>query len=190
MRGIFRIIATVILVLLAAMPALAQAVSGSVEGVVRDRTSGDPLPGVTVTVRSTALVSGNRITVTDVAGRYRFPSLPVGMYSVEAELAGFQKTVQENVRVSIDQVITVPLALALPSLEEQIIVIAEAPLVDVSQSSQSNILGEEYIQSLPLSRNANSLFNYTAGVNDSRAFGGTLDASNLYALDGVNVSAP
>jgi hypothetical protein len=187
---LLRTIATVIVVLTLATTAAAQAVSGSVEGVVRDRASGDPLPGVTVTVRSDALVSGNRITVTDVAGRYRFPSLPVGMYSVEADLAGFQKTIQENVRVSIDQVITVPLALALPSLEEQIIVIAEAPLVDVSQSSQSNILGEEYIQSLPLSRNANSLFNYTAGVNDSRAFGGTLDASNLYALDGVNVSDP
>jgi hypothetical protein len=190
MKGILRLTATVILTLIVAMPAAAQAVSGSIEGTVRDRASGDPLPGVTVTTRSAALVSGNRIAVTDVAGRYRFPSLPPGVYSVEAELAGFQKTIQENVRVSIDQVITIPLALALPSLEEQILVIADAPLVDVSQSSQSNIIGQEYIERLPLSRNANNLFNYTAGVNNGRAFGGTLDASNLYTLDGVNVSDP
>lgn len=190
MRNLLRILTTVLLTLVIATPAAAQAVSGSIEGTVRDRASGDPLPGVTVTVRSDVLVSGNRVAVTDVAGRYRFPSLPPGVYSLEADLAGFQKTIQENVRVSVDQVITVPLALALPSLEEQIVIIAEAPLVDVSQSSKSNILTEEYIETLPLSRNANQLFNYTAGVNDSRAFGGTLDASNLYALDGVNVSDP
>jgi hypothetical protein len=190
MRVMFRTTAFVLLLLLVSTSLTAQTVSGSIDGTVRDHSSGEPLPGVTVGVRSDALVSGTRVAVTDAGGRYRFPSLPPGIYSVEAALAGFQSARQNDVRVSIGQTISVNIPLMMATLSEEITIIAEAPRVDVTSSSTSSVLGEEYIERLPLSRNANALFNNTPGVNDSRAYGGTLDASNTYSLDGVNVSDP
>ncbi len=140
---------------------VAQTVSGSITGQVRERTSGDALPGVTVTVRSDALVSGYRVAVTDEGGNYRFPSLPPGVYSVETDLSGFAPMRQEDIRVSIGQTITVDLAIGMAQLAEEITVLADAPRVDVTSSAVSSTIGKEEIESLPLPRNANALFDYT-----------------------------
>ncbi len=48
--------------------------TGGIEGVVSD-SSDNPLPGVTVTLKSTSL-QGARTAVTSAAGRYRFPAIP------------------------------------------------------------------------------------------------------------------
>ena len=71
-----------------AVAAFAAAQEAGVYGTVSDAT-GDALPGVTVTV--TNAETGLQRTVTSGGdGLYQVPSLPVGTYSVEASLQGFQ----------------------------------------------------------------------------------------------------
>jgi outer membrane receptor protein involved in Fe transport len=69
------------------LPALSQ--SGVLRGAVVDSTSGDPLPGVSVSLRGTA-----RGTTTDLQGRYEFGGLPEGACELEATLIGYQPLVQ------------------------------------------------------------------------------------------------
>ena len=69
-------------------PALAQQLSGTVSGVVRD-AQGGVLPGASVTLTGTALIGGARTDVTSETGAFRFADLPPGMFDVTFELAGF-----------------------------------------------------------------------------------------------------
>src|SRR3977135_2846735 len=83
-RRIIGRMAVVGLLLLLPVAALAQ--EAVLSGTVSD-TTGGVLPGVTVTATHTA--TGNTfLAVTDQRGGYRIP-VRVGMYKVDAELAGF-----------------------------------------------------------------------------------------------------
>ena len=79
--------------------AYAQASSGTLTGRVTDDT-GAALPGVTVT--ATDVNTGyNRVVVTGGDGVYRLGSIPVGTYTVAAELSGFAITKVSGVRASV-----------------------------------------------------------------------------------------
>src|SRR5262245_60811424 len=67
-------------------------------GQVTD-ASGAVLPGVTVTAASPALQVQQVVAVTDERGEYRITPLPVGTFSVEYVLAGFQTLRRENIRL-------------------------------------------------------------------------------------------
>ena len=89
----------VTVLILAIMPWPAQAQvsrTGSLEGRVTD-TDGLPLPGVTVTINSEALIRADLAAQTGQNGRYRFLSLPPGLYQTRFELAAFQTVMHENI---------------------------------------------------------------------------------------------
>src|SRR5215210_1594106 len=72
-----------------AAQASAQTVTGEIRGTVRD-SSGGVLPGVTVTATHTQ-TGLTRSETTGDQGSYVLPSLPIGGYTVTAELQGFRK---------------------------------------------------------------------------------------------------
>ena len=73
--------------LLAGSPAVAQQTEARIAGTISDQNGG-VLPGVTVTVTSSA-TGAARTAVTDEQGRYTITNLPPGTYTVAAELSGF-----------------------------------------------------------------------------------------------------
>ena len=85
------------------LPTLAAAqaaqATATIFGQVTDE-SGATLPGVTVTLRSPALQVPSMSAVTDDRGEYRLTPLPIGIYSVEYELSGFQ-TLRLSERFSV-----------------------------------------------------------------------------------------
>ena len=74
----------------------AQRTGGRISGTVVD-SSGAVLPGATVTIvqDQTQLTKS---TTTDKEGAYLFVSLPVGTYTVSAELSGFKKAVRSGLQ--------------------------------------------------------------------------------------------
>src|SRR5215470_14388356 len=93
--------AVALIVLTAAVvsvPALAQT-TGSIEGTLTD-SSGSPLPGASVEIKSPSLL-GTRTAVTNADGRYRFPAIPPGTYSLTATLSGFKKVERTGVKVNL-----------------------------------------------------------------------------------------
>ena len=79
-------------------PALAWAQHGAIVGRVLD-AAGDPLPGTIIEVVGPAL-TGPRVSVTDLQGRYRITELPLGMYTVTLSLPGFRSVVQDGIVVA------------------------------------------------------------------------------------------
>ena len=72
-----------------------QAVGAALSGTVTD-DSGAGMPNAAVTVRNLE-TGAMRQLVTDEAGRYSAPSIPVGPYQVSAEKAGFNTQVKTGI---------------------------------------------------------------------------------------------
>ncbi len=192
MRGDLRTIVVVLalaLVLPAAWSAAQTTTAGSIRGTITD-SNGDPLPGVNVVATSDALVAGRTTAVTSAAGVYRFPSLPPGTYTIEAQLPGFQTVRQESVRVSLGQILGIDLQLPLASVTDEIVVIAQSAQVSTVSNVVGTNLDQQFIQHQPVPRSTTDLINYAPGVNNGDAYGAPNDQANAYNLDGVDVSDP
>ena len=86
-------------VLLFSLPLEGAAQEGSIHGIVTERGTGNPIPGVNVTVKRTgdsAIAAG---TFTDLAGRYAIASLPDGRYLVSFSSVGYRKIVDSAVEI-------------------------------------------------------------------------------------------
>jgi carboxypeptidase family protein/TonB-dependent receptor-like protein len=134
-------------VMLVATSMFAQASGGALVGHVTDETGG-ALPGVTVTATNDA-TGVSRSVVTSSDGSYRFAALPIGNYTVVADLAGFSTTTTKNVNVQVATDRSVNITLKQGAVKEQITVTAEAPLVATSPSV-GTVVSQKELENLPL----------------------------------------
>ena len=104
--------------LLLAPSAFAQAVYGSIGGVVKD-ASGGIVPGATVTVTSLERKTVDTV-VSNESGFYVKDRLLPGTYEVKAEIAGFKTAVLREVRVSVDTRTPIDFQLELGGVNEQV----------------------------------------------------------------------
>jgi hypothetical protein len=141
----------VVFVWTALLPSLAFA-QASITGTVKD-TSGAVLPGVTVEAASPVLIEKVRESVTDANGRFQVVDLRPGTYTVTFTLAGFNTVKRDGVALSGSAAIIVDAELRVGSLEETITVTGEAPVVDVTSTTQQRVLSSEVIDALPSARN-------------------------------------
>jgi hypothetical protein len=117
------------------------------EGIVRDE-SGAVTPGATITVTNHA-TNLTRAVVTDHLGRFIVPALAPGTYAVAAELAGFAGATHERVSLHLGQLVSLAFTLKVAAASQQVEVVADAPLLDVRDTSVSEVIGGEQIESLP-----------------------------------------
>ena len=133
---------------LSLLPAVqAQTSGGTLIGRIQDK-SGAPLPGVTVTAtqKQTGLT---RTTATESDGTFRLPSLPVGTYTVQAELNGFATVTTENVQINVASQRDLTIDMSPSTLQEAITVTAEAPLVQTTPSIGA-VVDQKQLENLPL----------------------------------------
>lgn len=151
--------------------AAAQGGSGQIDGVVRDE-GGGVLPGVTMTLRNEA--SGvTRTAVTDGEGRYRFPALGPGRYTLTSELSGFTRQEVHGIEMSIGLGLVRDFTLTVQSLEESVTVTGEAPVVDTTKSEVAGVVTQQQIEVLPINSRqylSLALLMPGTGVDATRAF--------------------
>ena len=145
---------TALLVLLAlalAMPAAAQsqATNGSIEGTISD-SSGGRLPGVSVTVTNTE-TGAQRTVVTNEAGIFRAPLLPIGTYTVVAELQGFKKYEETGIKLSVGQTAVLKIVMGVGTLSETVTVSSEdRPALELARIDIGHTMSDQEVHSLPL----------------------------------------
>lgn len=144
------VIAVAFLTGLPSAPAFGQEFRGRISGTVTDR-SGAVLPGVTVTAASPALIQP-QVTTTGEDGIYRLIALPAGVYTVTFELSGFQAIRRENIRVVINQTLTLNVELQVASLQETVTVTGESPVVDTSTTTVGTNFTKELLTEIPNAR--------------------------------------
>src|SRR5689334_13347539 len=136
-----------VLVAAAAQPLWAQA-TATVSGRVEDAT-GAVVSGATVTVKSLE-TGATRVVTTNDAGNYTAISVPVGGQEVRAEKEGFKTAVRSGVNLRIGQEAVVNLRLEVGEVRQEVRVVAEVPVVNLTTSQVSGIVGEREVKDLPL----------------------------------------
>lgn len=156
-------VAALVLALIHAPSALGQAVSGTITGVVTD-PSNAAVAGATITITNVdTLIDTTRET--DETGRYVNTNLPPGNYSVAVESTGFQRFVQENVILRVDQTVRVDLILQIGAVTEQVVVSAAPPMLKSEKTDVGSYIPEDQLQALPtFGNNLSKLYNTVPGV--------------------------
>jgi carboxypeptidase family protein/TonB-dependent receptor-like protein len=196
-------LAAATVVLFAAVSA-AQVQTGSILVRVNDE-QGAGVPGVTITITSSALVAGAATGISDTGGAYRFPSLPPGTYSVKVDLTGFQSVVRDNITVQVGQTTPIDLTMRVATLQETVTVTGTSPVVDTTSANVAVNLSEQLLQGTPGGRDIWALVEYKVpsllitrpdvggtsgglqGVYNAR---GTNSTQNSQFLNGINVGDP
>jgi len=184
-----------------AVSATAQTTDRSgIEGRVMD-ASGAVLPGVTVTLSSAAIQGSRVVAVSGPDGRYRFTTLPLGLYELTFELAGFQTVRRTEIRLNAGFIASIDATMAVGSLSETLTVTGESPVVDVTTTSVSTNLNKDALENIPTSRSMWQLLAIAPGVRvtgtpdvGGSAVGtqqgyqnyGTSNGGNAPTIDGVN----
>jgi len=156
------------LIVLTNCQAFGQGSTATLTGTVKD-VSGAVLPGAAVTVKhlETGLA---RSAQADSGGGFSIPSLPVGEYEVTAEKMGFRREVRRGITLVVAQQAVVDLTLQVGSIDQQVTVTAEAPLVNTTLSSTSGLISEQQIKDLPLNgRSFDQLLTLNVGTVDNRS---------------------
>ena len=180
---------SMILLLCCAFNAAAQAGRGGISGLITDST-GAIIPGARVTAQNVA--TGSKIsTVSSAAGLYSFVSLSPGKYEVSATAKGFETVVQKNVIVSVDQVITVNVALAVGNVNEVVTVTENSALVESTNSTVGQLISAQAIDRVPLvTRDVYELVQLSAGVSPANGTANAADTPGIFnARSGADVSS-
>jgi len=188
-------------------PAVAQGeTTSAIIGSVADPTRA-AISGATVTIVSTE--NGlHRSVKTDAAGRFAFPQLKPGVYSVKAEADGFQAQQNSSVSAGLGQKQTVDFQLNIASASESILVREQAPLINPDNPNTSTTLNARSLENLPnpggdmtypLQFAAGALINTAGSGNDfvggtngygNVQFNGLPSLSNGYIVDGLETNDP
>lgn len=182
----------VLCVVMFVAPVYGQLETGRITGTVTDAT-GAVVPGTRVTVIH---VETNRQfnVMTDADGRYVSALLPIGNYRVEAEFTGFKRVARSGIRLEVQQTAVVDLRLELGEISDRVEVQAEAPLLNVTEATQGQVIENKRIVDIPLNgRDYIQLALLAAGtVQDlggrfgGFSAGGQRTTQNNYLLDGVD----
>ena len=121
---------------------------GSIEGTVTD-PSGAVVSAVTVRIQHLS-TAATLSTTTNDQGLFWFPALPVGVYELVAEKAGFSTWIQNDISVTVGGRINLAISLVLAAAEQRTTVSADPPLLESTRSGVSTTIGDRAISGLPL----------------------------------------
>lgn len=131
-----------------APPAMAQATTGAIRGVVTD-ASGAVIPGADVTARNADTGVETKTTSND-EGIYNFPRLSPGRYVLIVEKQDFKRQEFQEVTVNIGQETTIDAALQAGQLTETVTVTAEGQeLLQKENVQVSNSFEARKVSELP-----------------------------------------
>jgi len=180
--------------------------TSAILGQVTDSSSA-VVPAATVTVvnRETGL---KRTAKTDDAGRFNFPQLKPGTYTVKVEAQGFEPQQADNVVSGLGQKQTVNLTLRVAQAKQTVEVTSEAAIINPENANTSTTLSAAALENLPnpggdmtyplqfapgaLINTAGSSNDFVGGTNGygNVEFNGLPALSNGYIVDGLETNDP
>lgn len=172
---------------LASTLAWGQGTTAQINGTVKD-SAGLAVPGAAVqaTQTATGLV---RTSTSSQDGSFVFPNLPIGPYMLEVSKSGFSKYVQTGIVLQVDASPTIDAILKVGSVTEQIVVQADAGLVETHTSGVGTVVDNQRVVEMPINgRNVTELI-FLAGISTiGGANGGSLNSNRNYPTVMISVA--
>lgn len=156
--------------------------TGKIAGTVRDASTGEALPGVNVVIDGTT-----QGAVTDLNGFYNILNVRPGSYGVRASFVGYTPQLTEGVSVSTGLTTTIDFRLGEQEVGlDEVVVTAEAPIVELDVSANVANLTSEDFEDLPLA-SVNEVLELQAGVEPGLAIRGGDLGEVAFIVDGNNM---
>ena len=178
----------IFLVLITSNISLSQTQTGAIFGVVKD-SSNSVLEGVTLKIKGSYLGA-----VSDIKGSYRIENVPEGSYTLEVSYIGFKTVEYTNVKIAEGEQKewNVKLMITSYTVDQEIVVIGERPLLDIEMTSSNHIIGSEEILKSMVT-DIKDIVTQQSGVvkeNNEIYIRGGRNYENSFLLDGVSVQDP
>jgi len=184
--------ALTVVTLLTGSALYAQQGTSEISGKVTDE-QGAVLPGVSILVTNEATGVFREIT-SSPEGTYYASQLVPGRYKIAAKLAGFRSLERAGLVLQVGNTLTVNLTLPIGSVEENVTVTGQTPIVDVTSARVGGNLGTAELSELPaMNRNYFSTVALLPGVqfspsnqmgNDTIVAGGQTSQNSNVSVDG------
>ncbi|MGQ9853185.1 MAG: TonB-dependent receptor [Candidatus Oleimicrobiaceae bacterium] len=157
--------------------------TGKVRGRVIDKDTKDPIPGVAIILEGTMMGAA-----TDINGYYIILNVPVGTYSVRAQMIGYQSVVITNKRVSADLTTECDFELSPTVLEGQVVtIVAERPIIEKHVTNTVKTIQAEDLRNIPV-RGVAVAMQLSSAVVDNQYVRGSRDEETVAYIDGVMTS--
>src|SRR6202789_1216686 len=170
--------------------------TGTIAGYIIDPTR-LAVPGARVVVES-ANTGTTRDVFSNQRGLYSMPALVPGPYNITVEANGFKTLHQNGVVLEAEQTARLDFALTIGSRTESITVQGSASLLNTSDASVSTLIGNQFVENLPLNgRSFSSLIDLTPGVvltattsyeQGQFSVNGQHPDANYFLVDGVSAN--
>jgi len=175
--------------------ATAQTPTGTIQGVVTDKT-GAAVQGATITVVRTTTNEEHKAK-SDSAGRYELVFVEPGVYNVKVEAKSFETAKQDNVLVQVTETRPVNFRLDVGAINQTVEVNAQdVQALDTETSSLGQTIQTDAILQLPdQGRNPFDFAFLVAGVNNvggasTPHIGGSRNGNNEQLIDGMTNITP
>jgi uncharacterized surface anchored protein len=146
-RFVFQILSGALLLAVWGVTTSAQT-SAEITGLVRDPT-GAAISGASVTVTNKA-TGANRNVTTNSEGLYSFPSLPPGTYELKVEQPGFKISLNDNVRLEVQQAARLDVAMEVGQVGETVTISAAPALLNSENTTIGTVIENKIVTELPL----------------------------------------
>ncbi|MEO8446113.1 MAG: carboxypeptidase-like regulatory domain-containing protein, partial [bacterium] len=149
----------ILFLILFSFNANAQEQLGSMSGIVAD-SAGIPLDGVTLKLKGTYLGA-----VSDIEGKYKIEGIAEGSYTLQVSYEGFKTVEYTDVKLSSGESkeFNVTLKSTSFSVDQEIEVVGDRPLMDIEQTSSNHIVTSDDI-SKSIVTNVTDIISQQAGV--------------------------
>ena len=168
----------------------AQSIStGSIEGTVIDKDSGEPLPGVNIVIKGTYMGAAS-----DAEGKFSITTINPGQYDLEASMIGYKIQLITGIKIDRGDRKTVNFELEQTVLAfgQEVVVIGEKPLLEVDVTASEERFSSAEI-SAKIVENVQDIVAQQAGIvksdNEIHIRGGRADES-LYIVNGISIKDP
>jgi outer membrane receptor protein involved in Fe transport len=146
--------------------------------------TGDVLPGANVILEGTSLGAAS-----DVEGRYFILNVPVGEYSIRAEVIGYKAHTITGILVTIDHTTTVDFDMETTVLAgEEVTVTAVRPLIQMDNTATRTFITADQITGVA-AETITELVTMEAGSVGANVRGGRASGT-VYYIDGISLRNP
>ncbi len=153
--------------------------AGKLAGVVRDKSTGEPLVGVNVIIEGTVMG-----TATDEDGYFVLLNVPAGTYNVVFSYVGYADLKMENIRIVPDITKQLNVDLNATLLQgEVIVVVAEKPFFEKGATNTVRVLDASEIELKPI-KGVSQIIAVNAGVVMADGSGGETGNANINVRGG------
>jgi hypothetical protein len=160
---VINLVTFIVFIILASASSLRADVTGSIQGVVRDRSEASVANAKVVVINVETNLTHDAVSAAD--GSFRFLAPPVGTYKLTVAATGFRPFIVTDIVVKVNDQLWLDVTLDVGSTLQEVNVVANAVQVQTENTQLGDVVDSKKMLSLPLNgRSYLDLLGLQAGV--------------------------